>query len=306
MNDRNIAAINAYRAILNRPLRSTQAIMQVLMVALTCNVAFCAEPIAYDAPKLICKLKNRRINESSGLAVSRRDSDLFWTHNDSGDLARIFCFDTRGKHVGTCKLKGAKSVDWEDMCSFDLNGQPKLLVADVGDNGSKRKSCNLYLIDEPKNPKDDIKKFQTIKLKYASGPCDCESIGVDTVNEKLLLVEKRRWISCRVFEADFSEKARRGTVIAKRIGRLELPLVTAMDVSPDGLRAVVLTLGQAFEYTRGVEESWTTAFSRKPRTLNMPARKQGEAICYGANGKDLFLTSEFAPSPFFGVFATPN
>jgi len=77
-----------------------------------------------------------------------------------------------------------------------------------------------------------------------------------------------------------------------------------MDVSKDGKRAIVLTLGQAFEYTRGQDEDWATAFKRKPRTIDMPARKQGEAICYGSDGNDLYLTSEFSPCPLFLVKAT--
>jgi hypothetical protein len=33
----------------------------------------------------------------------------------------------------------------------------------------------------------------------------------------------------------------------------------------------------------------------------MPQRRQGETVCYGPDGKTLYLTSEFAPTPLFEV-----
>lgn len=267
----------------------------------------------YGKPVELAKLKHKKINESSGLAASHRNENLFWTHNDSGDKARLYCFNRTGDHKGTCKVKKAGAIDWEDMCSFKFNGKSKLLIADIGDNGARRKSCRLYLMNEPSDPSEDVKKLQVLKLRYSTGPMDCEAIGIDLASKKLLFVEKKKWVSCRAFEADFELDAANGEfigkkdengvveLIAKPIGKVNLPLVTAMDVSSDGRRAIVLTLGQAFEYHRAGDETWKDAFARKPRTIDMPPRKQGEAICYGKDGRDLFLTSELSPTPFFMV-----
>ena len=85
------------------------------------------------------------------------------------------------------------------------------------------------------------------------------------------------------------------------IGTLEIPPATAMDISPDGRRAVVLTYGSAYEYSRGEDEDWAQALSRPPRELVMPARRQGESICYGLDGKTLYLTSEKLPTPLWEV-----
>ena len=74
-----------------------------------------------------------------------------------------------------------------------------------------------------------------------------------------------------------------------------------MDVSPNGRRAVVLTYGNAFEYMRGEDETWGEAFSRKPREIVVLERVQGESICYGADGKTLYLTSEKLPTPLIEV-----
>jgi hypothetical protein len=74
-----------------------------------------------------------------------------------------------------------------------------------------------------------------------------------------------------------------------------------MDISADGLRAVVLTYGPAFEYVRAGGEKWSAAFRRPGRKLWMPGRRQGESICYGPDGKTLYLTSEKLPTPLLEV-----
>lgn len=284
-----------------RPVRSLVIALGSLFLA---SHAGADSPIQYAAPIKACRLENRKVNESSGLAASRRSPNTFWTHNDSGDHANIYCFDSKGNDLGSCRIKGAKAVDWEDMCSYDYQGQPRLMVGDTGDNQSRRKSARLYILQEPQLGILQVKPLQTIKLKYSTGAMDCEAIGVDAVNKKILLVEKKRWLTCRVFMADLpGEHDDEVKITARPIAQIELPLVTAMDVSADGLRAIVLTLGQAFEYTRNPTEDWAAAFQRKPRTINMPARKQGEAICYGKQGRDLYLTSEFSPCPLFYVKA---
>ena len=90
-------------------------------------------------------------------------------------------------------------------------------------------------------------------------------------------------------------------IVAKEIGKLGAPLVTAMDISPDGRRAIVLTYTNAYEYTRAAGEDWAKAFSRSPRKIRMPGRTQGESICYGPDGKTLYLTSEKLPTPLLQV-----
>ena len=90
-------------------------------------------------------------------------------------------------------------------------------------------------------------------------------------------------------------------LVARRIATLAIPLVTAMDVSPDGRRAVVLTYGNAYEFVRSENEDWAAAFAREPRPIRMPLRIQGESICYGPDGKTLYLTSEKLPTPLWEV-----
>ena len=67
----------------------------------------------YDKPKVVGRLDSAEIKESSGLAASKCQPDVFWTHNDSGDDAFIFAVNKKGEKLGTWKVAGAKANDWE-------------------------------------------------------------------------------------------------------------------------------------------------------------------------------------------------
>jgi len=88
---------------------------------------------------------------------------------------------------------------------------------------------------------------------------------------------------------------------ARLIGEIATSPVVAMDISPDGRRAIVLTYADALEFVRRDGETWRQAFARRPRTIVMPRRRQGEAICYGPDGRTLYLTSEHTPTPLLEV-----
>lgn len=304
-------------------IRYRAGIVLIITLALCVSVIFSAaeapisrpatrpkdEIIKYCPARQIATLANKKIRESSGLACSRLKRGVFWTHNDSGDKARIYAFDLTGRDLGTYTIPGAKARDWEDMASFKLNGKSYLLLGDIGDNSSRRKFCTLYLVEEPrlvtgrKRPFHGIAKLvQTIKYVYRDGPVDCESLAVDPATQKIYLVGKRPRRT--VYELPLPEKTKKTTkkiLIAKLIAKLDLGYTTAMDISPDGRRAVVLTYGPAVQYVRRAGETWAKAFSRTPAMIIIPARKQGESICFGPDGKTLYLTSEHLPTPLLEV-----
>src|SRR4029079_15941055 len=53
------------------------------------------------------------LTESSGLAVSRRNPGLLWSHNDSGSAAVLFALDTTGATRGRVRVP-VNTRDWED------------------------------------------------------------------------------------------------------------------------------------------------------------------------------------------------
>jgi len=261
--------------------------------------------IAYGQPRRLCNLADERIDESSGLAASHRRPGLFWTHNDSGDGARLYAVNAAGRCLAVCTLRGVRATDWEDMASFTLKGRCFLLAADVGDNAQRRKTCRLYVLGEPKVPGGGrtasltATASVTIEFKYEDGPHDCESVAVDARNRKIYLVSKT--VLAKVYELPLPTRSPDGVLVAKAVAALPVPFAVAMDIAPDNTRAVVLTYGAAQEFTRAAGETWAQAFARAPRKLDMPSRRQGESICYGTDGKTLYLTSEKLPTPLYRV-----
>jgi len=263
--------------------------------------------VAYAPGREICKLACDLIDESSGLACSRNRPGLFWTHNDSGDDARIFAFDRKGKDLGFCRLIDVLAFDWEDMASFTLDGKNYLLLADVGNNGRAAAVHMLHLIEEP--PVEPIRGVavakvplvQTMYFSYEDDHRNCEAVAVDPTSKTILLVSKEEGPRCYVYALPWPKDKLPKAVPARKIATLKIPKTTAMDVSPDGRRAVVLSYENAYEYTRRDKEDWAAAFSRPPAEIAIPRRRKGESICFGPDGNTLYLTSEKRPTPLWEV-----
>jgi len=301
--------------------------------------------VRYGKPRRLAMLANQEVCESSGLAVSRLRPDVFWTHNDSGGGPRLYAFGRGGEHLAACTVKGASARDWEDMASFRRGDTSFLLVADIGDNLWTRKRCSLYLIEEPslaaataeKPVTGALRVHRRIDFVYAEGPRDCEAVAVDPTTGCIYLVTKEG-LRCKVYELAAPElapppaapgrpvmsdaqrpvmsgangretgapKAPPAVRTARLIGQVASSPIVAMDMSPDGRRAILLTYADGWEVVRGGTETWRDAFARPPRKIVMPQRNQGESVCYGADGRSLYLTSEFAPTPLLEMPAEPD
>jgi len=254
--------------------------------------------LEYGKGRELAKLADPAIKESSGLAAGRANPGVFWTHNDSGSRPQVFAFTMQGKALATVTVAGARARDWEDIASFTYNGRGVLLAGDVGDNNVNRRLCTLYAFHEPRltaqkhAAQGTVKLVQAINFTYEDGPHNCESVAVDPTDRTVYLVSKAGGRQCKVYSLAWPKRSAKGPHVARPVATLEIPTTTAMDISPDGLRAVVLTYGPAFEYARRPAETWAQGFARPGRRLAMPPRAQGESICYGADGKTLYLTSE--------------
>jgi len=141
------------------------------------------------------------LTEISGLAASRQHTDVLWTHNDSGDSARIFAMSIQGQHLGVYNLVGASAADWEDMAigPGQVEGQDYIYAGDIGDNTRHRSSVTVYRVAEPpvsatQQPLTvDLDDVAALPMQYP-GPevYDCEALLVDPVSGDIFLVTKDR------------------------------------------------------------------------------------------------------------------
>jgi hypothetical protein len=254
------------------------------------------------------------LRESSGLAVSRTQSGVLWSHNDSGDGPNLYAIDMSGKLLAVFRVTGAMARDWEDIaagpCPADAStpagAAPSscLFIADMGDNDQVRPDVSIYIVAEPRVSDAGASSTvaaRTLRFRYPSGPTDAEALAVKP-NGDLTIVSKGRSGTINFYSipaASVVKALASGEVITavfagntgirpdQRIGRL----ATAAAVSPDGMTLAVRTYYEIYffkQVTRRGESRWedigdTCALG--------DAEPQGEAIDY-LDAKTLLLSSE--------------
>lgn len=273
--------------------------------------------------QLVCHLQDPEVNESSGLAASARSSEYFFTHNDSGDSARIFAVNRKGETLATISVPNARNLDWEDMArGRDAQGHDVLLLGDIGDNQSKREQLQVYRIPEPEIDvtKRGIRMHSEpatrFELQYPDGPHDSETLLFNMANGTLYLVTKERLMRAS------GVYATTGPLVPDQVNRLtkvgwirfmELPttvrsltdalgrlMATAGDISPAGDRVVVRTYTDAYEW-KIPNHDVGASFRDKPAHLTLPPMRQGESAAYTQDGKTILFGSEKAESPIYEI-----
>lgn len=252
-------------------------------------------------------LVGKDLHEVSGMSESRNRKGCFWFINDSGSKPILYAMQSNGTRVANVVLDGASNTDWEDLASFTLHQKHCLMVADVGDNDAKRKFVTLFILQEPQFVKNQLLESTSpiawkIDFRFPDGPRDCESVAVDPLQGKILLLSKRP-TPPQLYELPLQPQ-KGGIQVAKKLGEVVLPMPagmphhpfatqpTSMDISPDGKSVAVLTYAGLFVYQRHDEESWLLAMKRAPQHLMPHLLPQAEATCFSSDGKSLLCTSE--------------
>ena len=263
-------------------------------------------------PVLAGRLENRDIDEASGIAHSQRTAGVYWVINDSGK-PRLHPIDERGRALGRVKLDGAKLSDWEDIASFTLDGQPYLLVGDIGDNDADRKDVRLYVVEEPEPDDKEAEVAWEFDYRYPDGPKDAEAVAVDVENERVLVLTKRQ-IPAVLYELPLrpEDDERQvampvGTPMLPQPRRQDIQFApktknwwwqpTGMDLSNDGRAAVILTYRGVFYYLRRPGEAWIDALRRKPLALSTGDYGEAESVSFNADGTAIFITLEGRGAP---------
>ena len=290
----------------------------VLLLALY-QTATAEAPITFGPPVLVAQMVDQEISEASGMAVSQRVEGRYWLVNDSRNPPRLFAVDRRGNTLANAAIEDIENVDWEALEAFTLDGQPWLMIADIGDNDAVRPHVSLFFIREPAQlPVDVVTIERRLDFRLPSGAADLESVFVDTTERSIYLLTKREQPPrlCRVpLVADPGE-----VVEAELLGEVttipppgaddlaEDPewgryrsQATDMAISPDRRLLAVLTYKAAYVWQRQVDEPWAPVLQRAPQTLALPRLVQPEAIAFTVDGRGLLLTSEKWPAPLIEI-----
>lgn len=297
--------------------------LPAMVLSLACGFYPSTQAAAEDwAGPEACGHLPAEIRESSGLAVSRRDPEIFWTHGDSGGESVLSAITRDGILRGRLRITGVKNIDWEDIASFELDGKAWLLIADTGDNKAGRGDCALYVVEEPDAAglATDAERAASVAWRipviYPDGPRDCEAVAVDAKEDRVYLLAKRKTPHGLYALHLRPTPSGRPMPPMERVGELPAfppapeaermlptargmfrPQPTGMDIAADGSAAAIVTYGDVLVYPRRKDEPWAKALAREPSRLEEHGLRQAEAVAFGADSREILVTTEGAEAP---------
>jgi hypothetical protein len=255
------------------------------------------------------------LDECSGIIASRNNANVIWTHNDSGDSARLFALDTQGRLLGTYTLTGATHTDYEDIGigPGPLTNVSYLYVGDIGDNGESRSSIRVYQIPEPavharqytNPPTVGVKGVRAITLSYPDSPHNAESLFIDPWTGDLFIVTKESTTS-RVYSTSQAGLNSGTNVTLAFVRNIAFNIPSAADISPTGKEILIRQEDFARVWTRTNGQSISSALAAAPVTvpvIGTPTEPNGEAIAFDANGNGYFTLSEASSAQPLYYFA---
>ncbi|HSK74090.1 MAG TPA: hypothetical protein VK892_20490 [Pyrinomonadaceae bacterium] len=265
----------------------------------------------YEKPKVVGQIKTNEITESSGIAASKCQPDVLWTHNDSDAEAALYAINSEGKLLGAFNVKGAKNTDWEDIAAVkDGNGECFLYIGDIGNNLRHRGELKVYRVKEPevsdKLSKQIIESVEVIRFAYPDFRHDAETLMVHPQKGDIYILTKRLSGASGVYKLSRNYDLKKVNTLEK-IADLTVPAVpngflTGGDISPDGRRVVLCDYFSAYEIVLPERaKNFDAIWKEKPTIIELGERAQGEAVGYSADGNSIFATSEKANSPLIQV-----
>lgn len=248
------------------------AVLAAVAIGMPCaaHAAGVADPVDF-------RFQDKRIGESSGLALSVRHPHTVWTVNDSGDSARVFAVDTRtGATVGVHTF----DAQVRDVEALAITPQGRMLVADIGDNAASRDLVRVFWFDEPALGSTSGPRGASWELRYPDGPHDAEALAVDPRSGRVVVVTKDRPGSIYLLPA---QPSRTGVNRLTRVGPAPSTVTDAV-FPADGSALAVRT------YT-SLHLLDPETFAVRTSTL-LPLQPQGETVALAPEGSALLVGSE--------------
>ena len=235
--------------------------------------------VAETLPEKLFDIGFNPIKEMSGIVKSKRFEDVFWVHNDSGDSARLFAINGKGKVIypgylnaygeeyeeGKHEWAGhtiflAANLDWEDIAVDD----EMIYISEMGNNGNARRDLGVYVVPEL-NPREvggtRVLKYLPIRYpeqkEFPAKKWHYDSEAIFTFQGKLYFITKHR-------PAGQIDQFEKGAVlyrldtkytdefnILERVDEHgEMMAITGSDMSPNGNQLAVVGYQQLWVFDR--------------------------------------------------------
>lgn len=248
--------------------------------------------------------------ELSGLTLSRSQAGVLWTHNDSGDSARLLALSSDGRLRAELAVPNATNFDWEEIAIGRAgDGGDALYIGDIGDNLAQRPQITVYVVREPRlagrPATGQTTPARPIVLRYPDGARDAEALLVDPHDGALVVVTKSYRGRARVYSS--RPRARAGRLrLAATLSLGDSEAVTAGGISGDGRTIALRSYGSFYVWTRRGRESLPATLRRAPCTAGAELfdEGQGEALAVTRDGRALYTVAEGGRPPIRRYDAT--
>lgn len=270
----------------------------------------------YGKPVVTGSLQSNDLAEASGVAASKCQPDVYWTHNDSGDGPFVYAINGKGEHLGVWKISDARNRDWEDIATMRENtGECSVIIGDIGNNELERDDLTIYKVAEPtvstgskaSSRKEPLPGASAISLSfsYPSSPNDAEALLVHPVTGDIYILTKSKNAPSVVFKLTPRFDGQRQSAV--RVAEVKVPAVpngsiTGGDISPDGGKVMLCDYFAGYELalpesSASFDEVWT----QKPVRIDLGGREIGEAVAYTLDGNAVIALSEKRKTPVIVV-----
>jgi hypothetical protein len=248
--------------------------------------------------RLLGRIENRRITESSGVVASRKHPGVFWTHNDGGGARRqvLYAMTREGRSLAAFPVTEVALHDWEDIA---IDDRGHLFIGDIGDNDLRRRDVAVYEIDEPDpgNAAGAVQPRRAWRLTFPGRPLDCESLFVwKDLGYLVSKVSKDQ--RAQIFRFPLKDMGETLKLELVATTKIDSP-VSGADISPDGRLLALVAKSGAFVYR--IDGDIAKAARRKVyQTRFRHDRIEGccfvpEGLLATAESREIFL---FTQEPF--------
>jgi hypothetical protein len=247
----------------------------------------------------------RELPEASGIAASRRNPGVLWSHNDSGEPV-VFALDTLGRVRGRVRIVGAKVGDWEDVAVGPCPSGTCLYLADIGDNRASRRHITVYRVREPAVGDNVTASAEAFDATYPDGANDAEALFV-TADRGGDVFVMTKGDTGPVVLYRYPRPLRSGsTVRLERVATLHArpknnERITGASASPDG-NWVVLRTNDALMFFHTTDMTSGRFGDAQRFDLKQLREPQGEGVALLADGT-VYLVGEGGGKGYAGSLA---
>jgi hypothetical protein len=266
-------------------------------------------PPQFDNAHWVGTINTSKITEASGIAVSRLNPGVLYTHND-GTSGKIYAINDSAELLAT--FDPGKTVDdTEDIAigPGPNSGTSYIYFGDIGSNTESRDKVRVLRMPEPavdlswaQNPVSrNLNNVEVFTLVYPDGKYNAETLMIDGNLGELFIATKQTGIS-RIYRARLSALSTTQDNPLKFIGEISFSIASGGDISADGRYIAIRNESFALLWLKQPGQSAAEALFGESTALPLigkPNEPNGEAIAFAPDSSGYYTISEGSDQPLY-------